>query len=321
MKQKVIAIMGPLFITSLLLFGASQSSVTPASDKVQAWTTQLRNTQPNDAFAAVYARGTQQLIFVAAKHTTRVDSLTFRLIDEAYASFHINTAIVEGPPYSRGANADRLMKWVDAQREIDGSIEAGETFPAVRGARAQGAAVFGGEPDDAYLREQVIAKGFSEQDILGFYTLRSIPQWVGEEKIHGADDDRVRPLVKSELEHNWERLSLPSTVLPDYAAWAQWYAQTNHKAFGAAFDPEEGAPLADGRYGSNKIAEAISHVRDEFLLNIIAQHWNKDESIIVVFGASHLMILRPALDSMLGDPCYLGGDLKSAPARCSPKSR
>jgi hypothetical protein len=320
MKPKVIASTGVLVMTSLLLFGGSQSSVKPAFAKVRSWTTHLRDTQPEDAFAAVYARGTQYLIFVAAKHSIRSNSLTFRLIGDAYASFRVNTAIVEGPPYSRGANADRLIKWIDAQRETDGSIEAGEIVPAVRGAQTQKAAVFGGEPDDAYLRDHVLAKGFSKQDILGFYTLRSIPQWVGEQKINGAGDDRVKPLVKAELEHNRERLSLPSTVLPDFAAWAEWYAQTNQKAFGAAFDPEEVGPLADGHYGSNKIAEAISHVRDEFLLNTIAQHWNEDESIIVVFGASHLMILRPALDSMLGDPCYQGSDLKSASAPCSPKT-
>jgi hypothetical protein len=104
----------------------------------------------------------------------------------------------------------------------------------------------------------------------------------------------------AELEHNRGRLAVPTTVLPDYAAWARWYTKTNQKTFGASFEPEEAGPLADGRYGSNKIAEAISRARDEFMLNIIAQHLNAHESIMVVFGESHLMILRPALESMLG---------------------
>ena len=306
-----------ILLALTLVIGACQSPVAPRPTNLQPWTTQLRDAQPNDAFAAVYARGHQRLIFVGAKHATRTDSLTFRLINEAYASFDINTVIVEGPPHSHGANADRLMKWVAAQREVDGFLEGGEIVPTVRQARARSTDVWGGEPDDADIRDRVLAQGFSLQDLLGFYTLRGVPQWIRERKIDGAGDDRVKPLITADLEHNRQRLAVPATVLPDYAAWSEWYAKINHKPFGVAFDPEETGPLADGRYGSNKIAEAISRARDEFLLDIIAQHLNAHESIMVVFGESHLMILRSALDSMLGAACYMGSDLKAAPSQCS----
>jgi hypothetical protein len=297
--------------------GACQSVVAPTPSHLQAWTAQLRDAQPEDAFAAVYRYGSQRLIFVGAKHANRTDSLTFRLIDEAYASFHVSTLIVEGPPYSRGANADRLITWVDSQREIDGFIEGGEIVPAVRQARARGADVWGGEPDDANIRDHVLAQGFAREDMLGFYTLRSVPQWIRERKIEGPSEDRVKPFIESELEHNRQRLALPPTILPDYMAWSQWYAKLNGKRFGKAFDPEATGPLADGNYESNKIAEAVSRARDEFLLDIIARHLNAHESTMVVFGESHLMILRPALDSMLGTPCYVGGDLKAARTSCS----
>jgi hypothetical protein len=103
---------------------------------------------------------------------------------------------------------------------------------------------------------------------------------------------------------------------PDYASWAQWYEQTNHKSFGASFELEETGPLADGRHASNQISEAIAHVRDEFLVEIVAKHLNAHESVMVVFGESHLMLLRPALNSMLGAPCYQGDDLQAARAQC-----
>jgi len=305
-----------IVVAVVLSIAACQSSVTPAPSKLQPWTTQLRDAQPEDAFAAVYASDRQWLIFVGAKHAIQTDSLTFRLIDDAYASFPVTTLIVEGPPYSRGANADGLIRWVESQGEKDGFLEGGEIVPAVRGARTRGAAVWGGEPEDCDIRDRVVAKGFSLEDLLGFYTLRSVPQWVSERKIEGASDERVRPLIEAELEHNRQRLALPATVLSNYAAWSQWYAKTNNKPFGVSFDPEETGPLADGRYGSNRIAESISHARDEFLLDIIAQHLNAGESVMVVFGESHLMILRPALDSMLGTPCYVGGDIKAALNPC-----
>jgi len=276
----------------------------------------LRDAQPDDAFAALYVRRSQRLLFVGAKHATRTDSLTFRLIEQAYASLPVDTVIVEGFPYADGANSGRRLQWAEAQRETNGFLEGGEAVPTIQGARVRGANVWGGEPDDAAIRDGVLGRGFSLQDLLGFYTLRSVPQWIRERKIDGPGDERVKSLIVAELERNRTRLAAPATVLPDYAAWAHWYAQTNQKDFGLLFELEEVGPLADGRYRSNNIAEAIARARDGFLLTIIAQHLNARESVMVVFGASHLMILRPALDSMLGPPCYTGSRLEAA-SRCA----
>ena len=177
--------------------------------------------------------------------------------------------------------------------------------------------MWGGEPDDSQIRDSLTSQGMSTEDVLGFYTLRTVPQWLREQKIASADDAHTHTLIDAELAHNRERLALPATILPSYAAWAEWYERTNGKAFGTTFELEEGGPLADGRYGSNRIAAAISRSRDAFLLDAIAERLNAGESVLVVFGASHLMILRPALDAMLGQPCYVGSELRvAATGRC-----
>ncbi len=172
--------------------------------------------------------------------------------------------------------------------------------------------MWGGEPDDAQIRDSLASQGVSSEDVLGFYTLRSVPQWQREQKIASADDARTRTLIDAELAHNRERLGLPATILPSYAAWAEWYERTNGRAFGSGFELEETGPLADGRYRSNKIAAAISRSRDGFLIDAIAERLNAGESVLVVFGASHLLIQRPALDAMLGPPCYVGSELPLA---------
>src|SRR5262245_56351410 len=179
----------------LLALGACRAPVHPAPDKMAAWTTQLRDAQPEDPFAAVYVHGRQRLVVLGVKHENRTDSPTFHLIENTYAAFSFDTVIVEGAPYSGGRNPEKLMKGVDAQREVDGFVEGGETVPAVRGARAQRADVWGGEPDDAHIRDQLLARGVTPQDLLGFYTLRSIPQWIGERKITSAADDRITALL------------------------------------------------------------------------------------------------------------------------------
>lgn len=296
----------------LAVLAGCSSLVQPDADRLAPWTTELRAKQPADAFGSVYARGRNKLVFVGAAHTEATDSLTFKMIDQAYATFDIDAVIVEGSRRSRSPNYEKLLQWAASQPQREGRQEGGETIPAVRGAVAEGAAVWGGEPDDAQIRDALAARGVSAEDVLGFYTLRSVPQWLQEQKITSPDDPHIRVLIEAELPHNRERLGLPETILPSYAAWAEWYERTNGKPFGATFELEETGPLADGRYGSNRIAAAISGVRDAFLLETIADRLNADDTVLVVFGGSHLMILRPALDAMLGQPCYVGSELSSA---------
>ncbi|MFC7499039.1 hypothetical protein ACFQRC_07365 [Enterovirga sp. GCM10030262] len=282
-----------------------------APERLASWTTTLRAQQPDDAFTAVYDAGPHQLIFIGAQHSNATDSRTFHLITDAYALFNIDTVITEGSPRSRGPNSERLITYA-SQPPKDGFQEAGELAPSVVGALQEGATIWGGEPDDLDIKSRVLAQGFPLEDLLGFYTLRSVPQWVREQKIENAGDPRLRALVEEELTQNRTRLALEPTVLPAYADWASWYQTRNGKPIGPAFANEEVGPLADGPFGSNKIAAAISRARAAYLHELVISHLNAGETVLVVFGGSHLMIHRPALDAVVGPPCYAGADLRAA---------
>src|SRR5687768_3305105 len=176
----------------LVLPGCVSAPLRPATEKLEPWTTSLRERQPEDAFAVVFKRGRQRLVFVAAKHANRDDSLTFRLIREAYTAFDFDTVIAEGFPTSRGANAKSIFDYAEKTGAgPDGFVEGGETVPTVVGARQEKAELWGGEPDDLDVKAHVIAEGVSGTDLLGLYVLRNIPQWIGERKIAHAGDPRL----------------------------------------------------------------------------------------------------------------------------------
>lgn len=301
----------------LLLSSCVTSPLTPAPDKLEPWTTTLRDRQPEDAFAAVYKVGRERLVFVAAQHSNRDDSLTFRMIREAYAGFAFDTVFAEGFPTSRGANPARIFQYAaENGARADGFVGGGETIPTVLGARREGATLWGGEADDPGIRARIVAQGFSTEDLLGFYVLRNIPQWIGERQIDHAGDPRLRPLVVAALFRSREALQLPSTILPGFTEWKSWYEAVNQRPIGAGFITEEAGPLADGRFGTNRIAYAVSRARDAYLHELIITHLNDKKTVLVVFGGSHLMIHRPALDAVLGSPCYAGADLARAASTC-----
>ena len=293
-----------------------QDRITPAPEALAPFTQELLEAQPPDAFVAVYGVGDRHLIFQGAVHTVRTDSPTFRLINEAYDRFEIDAVIVEGCPYDWGPDPADLVDWATAQTEQVGFMQGGETVPAVRGAQAVGATSWCGEPDEGEIRRRVLAAGHSDADLLGFYTLRMIPPWIRERRITGPDDASVPAMIDEELAYNRSILGLQDVVLDGFQAWSDWYEATNGKAFSAAFDLEEVGPRADGAYGSNAIAVAISRARAAFLQERIADHLNAGESLMVVYGGSHLMIHRPALDQMLGAPCYAGDDMAEAVRAC-----
>lgn len=306
-----------LFISVLLLAGCAALPLRPAPEKLQPWTTELRAQQPDDAFAAVYKAGQRRLVFVAAQHENQNDSLTFRMIRDAYARFRFDTVIAEGFPTSWGANPARILDYVARSKaEKDGFVEGGETVPTVLGAAQQNAVLLGGEPDDLDIKNHVLARGFSGEDLLGYYILRIVPQWIREREISGGDDRRLIPLVATYLDSDRKALDLPPTTLPDFASWADWYRKKNGKPMNDSFDTEEVGPLADGPFATNKVAYAVSRARDAYLHSLIVRRVNSGESVLVVFGGSHLMIQRPALDAVLGRPCYAGTDLQRAAISC-----
>jgi hypothetical protein len=310
MRRLVIAV-----ITAALLSSCTAAPLRPATSKLAHWTTTLREQQPEDSFAAVYRVGDRQLIFVGARHEDRVDSPTFRMIADAYAGFDIDHVIVEGVPTSRGPNPKTIIDYASREPR-DGRLEGGELAAAVLGALKEGAHFRGGEPEDAELKTRLLAQAIPQEDVLGFYVLRSIPQWIREQKVKDAGDPRLRDLVQAELARSRTRLGLGSAVLPGYDMWARWYGDLNGRPIGSAFITEEVGPLYDGRFPSNKVAYAISRARGAHLHELIIAQLAAGDSVLVVFGGSHLMIQRPALDAALGHPCYTGSNLRDGAARC-----
>lgn len=302
-------------LAALMAVGcATPSPLEPRPDALAPFSTALREAQPDDAFAAVYPVGEAQLVWIGAKHATRTDSLTFHLINDAYKAIDFDLVIVEGCPTSWGLNSDRLRTYAEegAADEKDGFQQRGEIVPAVMGALAQGADILCGEPDDVALKGQLLGAGFTEEDLLGFYVLRTIPQWARERRIKDAGDPAIAPLLAQELERNRQRLQMEASVLPSVESWSVWYRATNGVSLGTDFSTEHVGPLIDGPFESNRIAAAISRARAEYLHGMVIDMLNSGQTTLVVFGASHLMIHRPALDTAIGASCLLGAGMDKA---------
>lgn len=297
-------------LLSVLLVGCfAQAALSPAIHRLAPWTERLSAQQPDDAFASVYRVGDRNLVFIGAIHENQVDSKTFRLIGQAFDHYRFGRVIVEGFPTSRGANPQRLLREAAVATSADGVQPGGETVPALRGAIRQGAQIWGGEPDDLDVKRYAIERGIAEADLLGFYVLRTVPQWLLERQISSATDPRLTALVDNELGRQRQQLAVGDSVLSNAVAWKGWYAKVQGRELDDRFSTEEVGPRVDGVYPTNRIGAIIAEARDAHLHRLMVGQLNEGVSVLVVYGGSHLMIHEPALGKAIGKPCYVGDDL------------
>lgn len=299
---------------------APAHSITSRPDRLAAWTLALRDSQPDQPYAIVYRHLGARLIFVAAQHENAIASPTFRLIDRAFRLWPVRSVIVEGSSSSLGANPPELMAILARAHPDPAQDPDGETGAAVRGAVKAGARIYGGEADDLAVRDVARSTGIGDVDLLGYYVLRVIPQWSRDRSISGFGDQKLEQLVNRQLRRSQADLSLPAQIMPDFRSFAAWYEHTNRKPLAAGVGQEESGPLVDGPWPTNRIGAAVSRARDAHLVKQIAERLNQDGSVLVVFGGSHAVIDKPALDAMLGSPCYLGSDMAAAARSCSRRS-
>lgn len=297
----------------LLVLGSCGAS--DPSNRLAVWTRALSDAQTDGPQLLVFQRNGRRLVFVAVEHEANPRSPTHRLITSAFA-LSPRIVIVEGLPTSRGYDPPDLAEIAGEQPQANGLLANGETVPAVSGALQSGASLLGGEPEDEQVRVITATLGVSDEDLLGFYVLRVVPQWLVQRQITDLANENATELINQQLARSRSELGLSADVLPDADSWRLWRLAKNRRADPHRLDVEEAGPLSDGPWPTSRIGAAISRARDTHLYRLIEAQLRRARSVMVVFGGSHALIQLPALQMLLGPPCYRGSEPVDALKTC-----
>jgi hypothetical protein len=141
--------------------------------------------------------------------------------------------------------------------------------------------------------------GFTAKDLAQFYFVNQIPQFL---RAKSHQEKEPIELYESFMPGVLSDLGLQSGELP-FDEFLAWYENLNGKRldFGT-FDPEETAPLGNGKYGTQRISHEVSVARERFVLTLIAESLDEYDHALVVYGKSHLARQRLVLQAMLGEP-------------------
>lgn len=295
---------------------SSACTSTEGSQKLAVWTQALAESQQDGPELLLFERGERKLAFIGVQHDSDPASKTHRLITSTFVTFKPRIVIVEGAPTSWGYNPRRLVEVGSQLPDAKGLLPDGETVPTVRGALTAGSLIIGGEPSEADVRRIVASRGISDEDLLGFYVLRVVPQWLSQREFEDLRSMRATNLIDKQLARSRAELKLSSKFLPDAAAWRRWRLNRNVGASPSRIDIEEAGPLADGPWETSRVGAAISRARDTHLFELTRAELARHRSVLVVFGGSHALIQLPALQTLMGPPCYRGDNVESVPSSC-----
>jgi hypothetical protein len=249
-------------------------------------------------FVAQFQKGGRRLFFVAADHGC--DPKTFGLVDGVFATHPVSVAMIEGYPAGRGMNpqsfASNLEKW-----RATGFCQGGEPAYTAFEATVHGASFIGGEPDERAVAQALMLRGFTAEDVLGFYFVRQVPTF-----------QRDGTLAEKGLDASFSMLTLikgKQAGLEGASAsfsldrFREWYAKQQGKPFDLeTMDSEEAAPIVGGKYVTQRISAITGEVRDRFIVEQVASLLATHKDVLVVYGHSHFPTLRPALELLMGRP-------------------
>jgi len=284
-----------LFLFSLPTF--AELKLDP--NLIRKWTQSLDSEYPGDQpTLANYKQGAYELYYLAATHSSDISSPTLKLVNRLFFTHKFDALLVEPFPHSKGESPAWFLKLAKDGYRGD-FILGGEAALAIIRADSKKLPFFGGEPDHRDIFEELKKKGYSALDVLGFYVVRQIPQWVREKQDTVGLLERNVPKFISIYCKEFSLNPCPS--LKDIRVW---YKTKMGHDLSVDIKNEEVTPFAEGTLITQRISSATGDIRDRYTLKLLQQMLEKYKRVAIVYGSGHFVTLRKSLDNAFGPPSF-----------------
>ena len=299
------ATLSPAFLALVLSISDARGRAS-GHDVVPLFTPALeQQLQPRPPpFAAIYRKGGQRLVFIAAEHAFGTTSATTRAVDSGFAAVSPAIVIIEGFPTAGGEDPPALV----AKARSRGTSEAddyarGEAMYTASVALSRGIHFIGGEPAPEEQVQGLERRGYTVQDVAFSYLLQGLGQSVRSGEVAaGSQDPKLAATFAHWAEGFVDQYSLDPPSFEEFTARYKLM-------FGVVFMEDQGlaerpTPGKDSAFA--RLIQADMNARDEHLLTTIAKELALKKRVLVVYGSSHWITLSQALERRLGKPTIVG---------------
>lgn len=236
-----------------------------------------------------------ELMFVASDHSHTPGSPNLKTIASAFSLFKPTILIVEGYETRLGYSHPGVIAQTELCNDAIGTSGCSEIDFAIGEALSSNTPFIGAEPSPADEFEYMVnasSEQYSLEDYVGLQVARTLVQLA---RGSGAEDD----VIKQNLEHLFSYLQKATPELQTFTRqrYLDWCAAKLIRSDCLSFHEEDLVPRVSSE--TNIIQEMSYHslgARDHSLLEVINTQRNKGEPrILIVFGSSHLSVLRGEL--------------------------
>lgn len=258
----------------------------------------LGRLEPFEApYVSTFTKESLALDFVAADHVEGDQNSTCRTIEDLFKKAPPRFLLVEGWAFSEINDVEQIK--VAQECEKNNYKGCGEDACAINLALAKKIPFNYAEPDDASIKNSVIQAGYTDRELLFFYGLRQIPQYIRQ----GIKDEKaIKHRLLQYLEHaGIRRLKIGTPVMSLEEFEKIFLSKLSRKVDYLKVDTELVSPRLDnGPEWSNRMSHQVGEVREHHIAKMIEARVNEYQHVIIVYGAGHLVKERAALEKAFG---------------------
>ena len=283
---------------------------------VQGYSPDLKPNWVRYPLSATYQHGDKRLHFIAASHSlTRQEkdrsitllehNPTLDMLDACFAESPPDIVLVELEDRFHTHNPPDFLEKSSALYSQGTEAPEGEISYAPYLANKHNIPFMGLEPTHQQLQSLMTINGYSDNDFMGLYAMRVMPQINEDGKSPKSDTE-----LASILDNFWQKDDFFSTIPKDkrmtFATFQQWYAEKNTtNTHYAQFSTRDWMPLNDSSASYfNKASNDMGKLRDQAIFKKIGDIHNAYDNVLVVYGGTHYFCGKQALDSAYGHPNF-----------------
>lgn len=264
------------------------------------WTQERQAQEPlSPPYLSFYSDNVVSLLYLAARHEVGVQKPTFQAIRNTLPFYKPSIVVVEGYPTTQETSPKSYLDYATRCWGPGGNQQCGEPSYLAYLAHQASIPFVGGEPTDPSLLQDIQKKGYTTKDMLGYYYVRQLAQWISR----GQFSSDVEHQYNSYLKQLLQRFQLSDFSFP-FSDFQQWYQGKMGKAFEAkSIRTNDVAPLqGSSATWLHKMSYEVSLLRDTHLVNLFATLLNQYDRVFITYGSGHLVKQRAVLQKMLGAP-------------------
>ncbi len=246
----------------------------------------------NPPYGALFSASGNQLLYIAANHTSDPKSETYGWINRAFAPYQPDFVIIEGMAGTESPKT--LMAYI---QNLPPSA-CPENLYAARCAIKNQVPFMGAEPSEDTVLDALLATKYTKKDLDFLYCVQQIGYYYRCCSRFKSLNDL--PAVFALCVQDLKKPGLSLT------GFKQWYEQglNTTLSYHTLMDPNHCAPL---RHGTplQQLASTVSVIRDQHILSVILKAMKTHKKVLVVYGHSHFVTQKDVLWAHFGKPRYV----------------